>query len=76
MANAQALTEKLKELELKRKNREISAKEFYTALLNLLQDLMDVLDKEEISEASIRKQIPLLLTFIKAQIKNLGDRNS
>jgi hypothetical protein len=63
-------------LELKRKNREISAKEFYAGLLNLLQELMEVLDKEEISEDSIRKQIPLLLTFIKAQIKNLGDRNS
>jgi len=76
MATAQSLMEKLKELEAKRRNREISAKEFYTALLNLLQELMDVLDKEDISEDSIRKQIPLLLTFIKSQLKNLSARNS
>jgi hypothetical protein len=74
--SAKDLAETLKNLEQKRKNREIDAKEFYVSLLNLLQGLIDTLNDETISEASIRKQIPLLLTFLKAQIKNLGERNS
>ncbi len=64
----------LKELEQKRKNREISALEFYRGLLEILGHLKEKLVQENISEENIRKQIPLLLTFIKAQIKNLENR--
>ncbi|NPB05612.1 MAG: hypothetical protein GXO08_04440 [Aquificae bacterium] len=66
--------QELKELEEKRKNREISAREFYLGLLELLGHLKEKLVQENISEDQIRKQIPLLLTFIKAQIKNLENR--
>ena len=68
------LQQKLKELEQRRKSGEISAKEFYKGLLQLFTELIDVLEKEDISEQNIRRQIPLLLTFLKAQIKNLQDR--
>ena len=68
------LQQKLKELEQKRKNGEISAKEFYKGLLQLVTELIDVLEKEDINEQNIRRQIPLLLTFLKAQIKNLQNR--
>ena len=68
------LQQKLKELEQKRKNGEISAKEFYNGLLQLVTELIDVLEKEDINEQNIRRQIPLLLTFLKAQIKNLQNR--
>ena len=64
----------LKDLENKRKNGELSAKEFYKALLELLTDLKDVLVHENIDEKQIRKQIPLLLAFIKSQISELHDR--
>ena len=64
----------LKELETKRKNGEISAREFYKGLLELLADLKDVLAHEEIDEKQIKKQIPLLLAFIKSQITELEHR--
>jgi hypothetical protein len=74
--SSQELAEHLKQLEAKRKAKEISAKEFYTSLLSLLQELVQNLEGENIDEVEIRKQIPLLLTFIKAQIKNLASRGS
>ncbi len=74
--SSQELAEHLKQLEAKRKAKEISAKEFYTSLLDLLQELVQNLEGENIDEVEIRKQIPLLLTFIKAQIKNLASRGS
>ena len=64
----------LKDLENKRKNGEITAREFYKALLELLADLKDVLAHENIDEKQIRRQIPLLLAFIKSQISELHDR--
>ena len=64
----------LKDLETKRKNGEITAREFYKALLELLADLKDVLAHENIDEKQIRRQIPLLLAFIKSQISELHDR--
>ena len=69
MTDSQVLTATLKELETRRKNGEISALEFYKGLLDLLAELKDVLVREDIAETQIRKQIPLLLTFIKAQIR-------
>ena len=68
------IQQKLKELEQKRKNGEISAQEFYKGLLQMVAELINVLDNESINESSIRRQIPLLLTFLKAQIKNLQSR--
>ena len=68
------LLNKLKDLELKRKNNQISAKDFYLGLLDLLMELKEVLQQEEINEQEIRKQIPLMLTFLKSQIKNLQNR--
>ena len=64
----------LKELQQKRKNGEISTREFYKSLLELLGQLKDVLVEEDISEAQIKKQIPLLLVFLQSQIKELGGR--
>jgi hypothetical protein len=71
---SQKLSSELKELELKRRNKEISAKEFYGGLLNILQHLVNALEDENIDENQIRTQIPLLLTFIKSQIKNMAAR--
>ena len=74
MLESQRLTDILKDLETKRKNGEISAREFYKALLELLADLKDVLVHENINEAQIKRQIPLLLAFIKSQIMELEGR--
>jgi hypothetical protein len=63
--------ELLRDLELKRRNRNISAKEFYKGLLELVKKLTDENKTDGIPEEEIRKQIPILLTFIKAQIKSL-----
>ncbi len=70
------LSERIKELELKRKNREITAKEFYFELLQIVEELTATLKGENIDENQIRRQIPLILTFLKAQIKNLEMRNN
>ena len=70
------LSERIKELEIKRKKREITAKEFYFELLQIVEELTSTLKGETIEENQIRKQIPLLLTFLKAQIKSLEMRNS
>jgi hypothetical protein len=74
MKDSQALIQELKALEEKRKNREISAREFYKGLLEILAHLKDVLAHENIDENQIRKQIPLLLAFIKSQISELEAR--
>ena len=73
---AQALQETLKQLEAKRKNGELTPKEFYMKLLELLANLKDALVHEDINESEIRKQIPLILTFLKAQIKALQTREN
>lgn len=74
MVESERLTERLKVVEEKRKKGEISTKEFYTELLNILADLKEVLSHEEISENDVKKQIPLLLAFIKDQISKLAER--
>ncbi len=71
MKDSEKLLQELKELEEKRKNGEITAREFYKRLLDMLAELKDVLAHENIDEANIRKQIPLLLAFIKSQIHEL-----
>jgi len=71
MQDSAVLLSHLRDLETKRKNGEITPREFYVGLLNLLAELKDVLIKENISEQEVKKQIPLLLAFIKSQIKEL-----
>ncbi len=74
MKDSEMLLKLLKELEEKRKKREISAKEFYHGLLNILGELKNVLVDEDISEEQVKKQIPLLLAFLKSQISELEMR--
>jgi len=74
MQDSVMLLQHLKALEDKRKNGEITPREFYKGLLNLLVELKDVLIKEDISDQQIKKQIPLLLAFIKSQIGELEAR--
>jgi len=74
MLESQKLTEELKTLEEKRKNGEISAKEFYKGLLEILAHLKDALVHENIDEKQIKRQIPLLLAFIKSQITEMEAR--
>ena len=76
MLESQRLGQLLKDLEAKRKSGTISAVEFYKSLLELLADLKDVLISENVEEKHIRRQIPLLLTFIKGQIKDLSNRGN
>ena len=74
MQDSAKLLHELRELEAKRKNGEISAKEFYQGLLEILGHLKDFLVREDINEQQIKKQIPLLLAFIKSQISEMEMR--
>ena len=76
MQESQKLLQELKELETKRKNGEIGVREFYKGLLDLLAELKDVLAHENIDENHIKKQIPLILAFIKSQITELELRGN
>ena len=76
MQESQKLLQELKELETKRKNGEIGVREFYKGLLDLLAELKDVLAHENIDENQIKKQIPLILAFIKSQITELELRGN
>ncbi|WP_029523258.1 hypothetical protein [Persephonella sp. KM09-Lau-8] len=69
------LKEELSKLEQKRKTGEIGTAEFYQGLLKIVSLLAQELGKENIEEKEIKRQIPLLLTFLKSQIKNMEDRN-
>ena len=68
------LKEKLSELETKRKSREIDTAQFYKGLLELVKTLIDELKGEQINDAQVRKQIPLILLFVKSQIKEMEGR--
>ncbi len=74
MKESQNLYTVLRDLEQKRLKNEITLKEFYLSLLKLLADLEKTLIVEEISEKQIKKQIPLLLAFLKYQIAELEHR--
>ncbi len=69
------LKEELSNLEQKRKGGEIGTTEFYQGLLEVISKLAQELGREDIEEKEIKRQIPLLLTFLKSQIKNMEDRN-
>ncbi len=68
------LKEKLVELEQKRKSGEINTAKFYKGLLELVKTLIDELKEEQINDAQVKKQIPLILLFIKSQIKEMEGR--
>jgi hypothetical protein len=74
MKESELLLKHLKELEEKRKRGEISVREFYHGLLNILAELKDALIREDISDEQVKKQIPLLLAFIKSQIGEMEAR--
>jgi len=65
---------KLKELNEKRKRGELSAREYYAGLMELLIELANSLKEEEISDADVKRQIPLLKVFISEQIKKMEGR--
>jgi len=66
---------KLDELVEKRKKGELDARAFYKELLNVLSDLVTALKEEDISDADITLQIPLLLTFLYDQAEKLEKRH-
>ncbi len=76
MAVSLKIETRLKELESSRRQGEITTREFYRGLLELVGVLSKELEEEELSEELIRKQIPFLLTFIKTQIKELRKRGN
>ncbi len=74
MSRSFEMESKLKELNQKRKRREISAREYYIGLMNLLIELAGSLKEEEITDEDVKKQIPLLRVFISEQIKKMAGR--
>ena len=68
------MMKKLTELNIKRKNGEISAREYYNSLVDLLVELGQSFQEESITEEDIKKQIPLLKVFITEQIKKMSQR--
>jgi len=76
MSQSGELMNRLKELNEKRKSGELSVREYYRGLMELLIELADALQEEEISDQEIKKQIPLLKVFISEQIKKMAGRGS
>ncbi len=74
MESSKELYNSFQELKLKRKNGEISEREYYIALLELVKRLIDTLEKENISDSDVKKQIPLIVLFISEQIDKLAAR--
>jgi hypothetical protein len=67
------IEEKLKKLNFLRKNGEISSKEFYKGLLELIDGIAKRKEIGELSENQLKKQISLLHLFVKNWIKLLRD---
>jgi hypothetical protein len=72
--SSEQLMERIQEFKLKRREGKISAREFYTELLNLTIHLAQELKDENISDEDIKKQIPLILVFLEEQVKKMKDR--
>ncbi len=70
------IEEQLRHLEEEKKAGTIGSKEFYHGLLQLISSLSAELEKEELSEELIKKQIPFLLTFLKTQVRELKKRGN
>ncbi len=66
---------KLDELVERRKKGELDARAFYMELLDVLSELTTALKEEDISDADITLQIPLLLTFLYDQAEKLEKRH-
>jgi NTP pyrophosphatase (non-canonical NTP hydrolase) len=74
MKRSEELMERLKELNAKRKSGELSARDYYRGLMDLLMELANALKEEDISDEDVKKQIPLLKVFISEQIKKMSGR--
>ncbi len=74
MKSSKELYSSFQELKLKRKNGEISEREYYINLLELVKRLIDTLEEENISDSDVKKQIPLIVLFISEQIDKLAAR--
>ncbi len=72
--SAKQLSERLDELKEKRKNGQIEPLEFYRGLLKLTCELMNELISEDISDENVKKQIPLVLSFLESQIIKFRER--
>lgn len=75
MKRSEEMLKKLKELNDKRKAREISASEYYRNLLAMIIELGEALKEENITEEEIKKQIPILRTFLMEQLKKMEGRD-
>ncbi len=65
------LKNSLKEVETAKKKGELSPAEFYSKLLDIVERIKEEIDVQSIEETTIKKQIPLLLSFIKNQIREM-----
>ncbi len=76
MKRSKEMSEKLNELDSKRKNGEISAVDYYKGLMDLLLELAGALKEEELKEEDVKKQIPLLKIFLSDQLKKMEGRGN
>ena len=74
METSQELNRAFQELKQRRKNGELSEKEYYSELLKLAKRVIDTLEEENISCDDVKKQIPLIALFISDQIDKLSKR--
>ncbi len=68
--------EEVERLKTMRKQGEITVMDFYRELLGVAIKMAEELQLENISEDEVKKQIPLVLTFIEDQLKKMRDRGS
>ena len=68
--------EEVERLKTMRKQGEITVMDFYRKLLGVAMKMAEELQLENISEEEVKKQIPLVLTFIEDQLKKMRDRGS
>ena len=71
---SQALRDELQSLKEARKQGQISPRDFYKSLLQLLSKLANELGEEQINDDDVKKQIPLILAFLEEQISKYAER--
>jgi len=76
MSVSSDLNKVLKELKEKRKQGQLTAREFYLELLKLVIDLVHQLQVENITDQQVKKQIPLILAFLESQISEMERREA
>ena len=74
--SSKALMEEVERLKTMRKQGEITVMDFYRELLGVAIKMAEELQLENISEDEVKKQIPLVLTFIEDQLRKMRDRGS